>query len=48
MASRTRYISRCRETETGTIGRYRHLSQSYGGVTRKSPTESPREVERQE
>jgi len=48
MASRMRYISRCREAENGTIGRYRHLSQSYGEVTRKSPSESPGEVERQE
>lgn len=37
-----------REAESGTIGRYRHPPQSYGRITRKSPSENPGEVERWE
>lgn len=37
-----------REAESDTIGRYRHPPQSYGRITRKSPSESPGEVERRE
>lgn len=38
-----------RVAENGTIGRYRHPPrQSYGRITRKSPSESPGEVERRE
>jgi len=30
-----------REAESDTIGRYRHSPQSYGSITRKSPSENP-------